>query len=114
MPDLPGCLHVASGGSYRVQLLVFTGARALLPGYPDQQGLDVFRDPVETDIDGFGAVEARLLRGKPADCAFTVDTGADSSMQFYYSTTGDDSDSAAGCDKAREFASMSLSTLSAG
>lgn len=115
-PGLPGCLHIASGGSYRVQILPVTGARALLPGHPDQQGLGVFRDPVRTDIDGFGAVEARLRRGAPADCAYTVDTGPDSSVQFYYSTLDggarSPADVKAGCDRAREFASSGLRTLS--
>lgn len=116
-PGLPGCLYVTSDGSYRVQFLGSTGARALLPGYPQQQGTDIFTDARETEIDGFGAVEARLVRGAPADCSLTVDTGDDSSIQYYYSTLDNHAtspaDLQAGCEKARAFAHLGLQSLAA-
>ncbi|MET0190178.1 MAG: DUF3558 family protein, partial [Pseudonocardia sediminis] len=117
-PDVPGCYFTTpTQTSFTIQFLRVTGARALLPGYPDQQATDILADPVQEEIDGFGAVRAQLRRGTPSSCSYTVDTGDDSSVQFVYSpldSSGSPAALAAGCDKAREFASMSLSTLSAG
>ncbi|MET0188241.1 MAG: DUF3558 family protein, partial [Pseudonocardia sediminis] len=104
-PIVPGCtFSQASGDAYVVLVLSRTGARALAPGYPGQQGQADLRDPAVTTLDGFGAVQARLVRGSPADCAITLDTGADSSIQYVYSALDPSADVESGCDKAREFA----------
>lgn len=115
-PDNPACLFGHSGGGYEVLFVRTTGARALLPGYPEQQGQGTYTNPSSTEVDGFGAVRAGIARGAPADCSFTVDVGDNSSIQFAYTTlapqTPEASRPEAFCDKARQFASLGLRTLS--
>lgn len=115
-PSLPGCAYLRAGReTYVVQFLTHTPAEKLLPGAPQQEGTKGLRDPVATTLDGFGAVEARLTRGSPVDCAITVDTGPASSIQFVYSSLDTRSSPEllqAGCDKARRFAHLGLQNLS--
>lgn len=115
-PDNPACLFGRDDGGYEVLFLRTTGARALLPGYPEQQGQGTYTNPSSTEVDGFGAVRAGIAQGAPADCSFTVDVGDDSSLQFVYTTLTPRAPEAsrpeAFCDRARDFASMGLRTLS--
>lgn len=114
-PSLPGCVYQELGNdSYLVQFLKYTSADRLLPGAPNQRGTEGLRNPTISEIDGFGAVEARLVRGAPADCAITVDTGPTSSIQFVFNTLSNSdspADLEAGCDKARAFAHVGLQNL---
>ncbi|RZT88096.1 hypothetical protein EV383_5032 [Pseudonocardia sediminis] len=118
-PSLPSCAFRTAGDvSYTAQLLKYTPAAKLLPGAPGQEGIEGLTNPTQTEVDGFGAVEARLTRGSPADCAITVDTGDTSSMQFIYKTLDVDAASPAdlqtGCNEARRFAQLGLENLAPG
>lgn len=115
-PSLPGCSYTEIGNdSYLVQFLKFTPAARLLPGAVGQEGTRDTEKPTPAEIDGFGAVQSRLVRGSPADCVVTVDTGPTSSIQFIYKTLDTRADSPAdlqtGCDKARRFAHLGLQNL---
>lgn len=113
----PSCFFsTGRNDDFEASYLLTTGAQAFLPGNPLRQGQDIFGDPVQTDVAGFGAVRARLVRSPTSDCALIVDVGKESSVVFSHAVLKTESTRDAAfeesCDKARHFASLGLRTLS--
>lgn len=109
---LPGCDWKVGDGDarYSIQIFARTGARAFVPGNPQQQGGDVLEDPTLTTVDGYGAVISGLRRGGSTDCSVIVDAGPDASFRVIRSDLNR-SDRNANCDRASKFAGLVLHTL---
>lgn len=109
---VPGCDWSVGNGEarYSIQIFARTGARAFVPGNPQQQGRDVLEDPTLTTVDGYGAIVSGLRRGGSTDCSVIVDTGPDASIRVIRSDLNR-SDRNTNCDKASELAGLALRTL---